>query len=115
MAQSRGLITRWSRPAAGLAVVALVLPEGPFRWAALLLAGATLVAAATRVPREAWRANVGLLIFLACAVGAIWAAEFFSLDERVTMWMLGVTGALLVGAVLAGAVRLLRQKDRGRS
>lgn len=112
MAQARGLITRWSRPAAGLAVVALVAPEGPYRWAALALAGATLVVAATRVPRQAWAANRALLVSLACAVGAIWVTEFFSLDERVTMWIVGLTGALLVGSILHGAVRILRQKDK---
>jgi len=88
-----------------------MVPDGVYRWAALALAGAALSIAATRVPRQAWAANMVLLISLACAVAAIWIAEFFSLDARVTTWMVGVTGGFLVGSIVFNAVRILRRKD----
>ena len=65
-------------------MIAVLAPAGAYRWAALALAGAALAVAATRVPREAWAANVGLVVCLGCAVGAIWVAEFFPLDQRIT-------------------------------
>lgn len=75
-------------------MIAVLVPAGAYRWAALALAlaGAALAVAATRVPREARAANVALVVCLGCAVGAIWVAEFFPFDERFTPWMLGVTG-----------------------
>lgn len=110
MTYTRGSITKWSRPAAACAVVALLVPDGAFRWAALAIAGVLLVIAATRVPRQAWAGHKLLLAALACATAAIWAAEFLPLSAGVTTWTVGVTAAVFVGVIVFSAVRLIRRR-----
>ena len=106
---ARGSITKWSRLAGVCALVALVVPDGAYRWTALSLAAVALVLASTRVPREAWAAHRLLLASLGCVVAAIWAAELLPLGADAAAWTVGVTGAVFVGVIVSGAVRLIRE------
>ena len=90
-----GSITKWSRLAIPFAVVALIVPDGVYRWTALSFAGVVLVIAATRVPREAWAAHTVPVAALGCVVAAIWAAALLPLSGTVTAWTVGVTAGCL--------------------
>ena len=109
----RGSITKWSRPAGACAVVALIVPNGAYRWTALSIAGVLLVIAATRVPRQAWGAHKVLLAALGCVIAAFLAAELLPLSAGVTAWTVGVTGGVFVGLIVFSAVRLIRRRNDG--
>ena len=113
MVYTRGSITKWSRPAGACAVVALIVPDGAYRWALLSLAGVLLVIAVTRVPRQAWGAHKLLLVAFGCVVAAILAAELLPLSPGATAWILGVTGGVFVGLIVFNAVRLMRRRKDG--
>ena len=113
MAYTRGSITKWSRLAGAFALVALIVPDGAYRWAALSIAGVLLIIAATRVPRHAWADHKLLLAAFGCVVAAILVTELFRLSAGVTAWTLGVTGAVFVGLVVFNAMRLLRRRKDG--
>lgn len=104
-----GPITKWSRLGFALAVVSNFLPEGPYQWAALSLAGVAMVIAGTYVPRQAWAAHKVLFGSLGCVVAALLAAEFLPLSAGVITWTVGVTGGVFVGVVVFSAVRLIRR------
>ena len=108
-----GSIAKWSRLAGACAVVALVVPDGAYRWTALSIAAVLLVFAATRVPRQAWGAHTVLVAALGCVIAAFLAAELLPLSTGVTAWTLGVTGGVFVGVVAFSAVRLLRKRKDG--
>ena len=108
-----GSITKWSRLAGACALVALIVPDGAYRWGALSIAGVALVLAATRVPRHAWAAHKLLFAALGCVIAAIWAAELLPLSTGATAWTAGVTGAAFVGVVVFSAVRLIRRLRGG--
>lgn len=113
MVYTPGSITKWSRLAIPFAIVALIVPDGAYRWAALSFAGVALVIAATRVPREAWAAHKVLVAALGCAVAAIWAAVVLPLSANVTTWTVGVTGGVFVAVIVFSAVRLIRRRRDG--
>jgi membrane-bound ClpP family serine protease len=108
-----GSITKWSRVAIPFAIVALIVPDGAYRWAALSIAGVLLIIAATRVPRQAWGAHKVLLAALGCVIAAFVAAELLPLSSGVTAWTVGVTGGVFVGVVVFSAVRLIRRRRDG--
>jgi hypothetical protein len=108
-----GSITKWSRLAGVCAVVALVVPDGAYRWTALSIAGVFLVIAATRVPRQAWRTHTVLVAALGCVIAAFLAVALLPLSTAVTVWTLSVTGGVFVGVVVFSAVRLLRKRKDG--
>ena len=109
----RGSITKWSRLAGVCVLLALIVPDGAYRWAALSLAGLAMVIATTRVPRQAWAAHKVLLAALGCVVAAIWAAELLPLSADLTAWTVGVTGGLFVAVIVFSAVRLIRRRRDG--
>lgn len=113
MVYTGGFITRWSRLGGACALVALIVPDGAYRWAALSLAGVALVIALTHVPRQAWAAHKVLFAALGCAVAAIWAAALLPLSAGATAWTVGVTGGVFVGVAVFSAVRLLRRRRGG--
>jgi len=108
-----GSMTKWSRPAGAFALVAVIVPDGAYRGAALSIAGVLLVIAATRAPREAWGAHKVLLAALGCVIAAFLAAELLPLSPGVTAWIVGVTGAVFVGVVVFNTVRLIRRRKDG--
>ena len=108
-----GSITKWSRLAGACGVLALVVPEGAYRWAALSIAGVLLVVAATRVPRHAWGAHKALLAALGCVIAAFVAAELLPFSPNITAWIVGVSGGVFVGVVVFSAVRLMRRQKDG--
>lgn len=110
MTYKPGSITKWSRLGGALALVSIVLPEGPFRWAALSLAIVACVIAATRVPRQAWRTHILLFGSLACVVAAMMASEVLDLSASVSAWTVGVTGVVFVGVTVVSALRLSRRR-----
>jgi hypothetical protein len=109
VAYTRGSITKWSRLAGAYALVAVIVPDGAYRWTALSIAGVLLVIAATRVPRQAWGAHKVLLAALGCVIAAFLAAELLPLSAGVTTWTVGLTGGVLVGLLVFSAVRLIRR------
>ena len=109
----RGSMTKWSRPAGACALIAMVVPDGAYRWAALSIAGLLLVIAATRVPRQAWGAHKVLLAALGCVIAAFLAAELLPLSAGVTAWTVGATGVVFVGVIVFSAVRLIRRRGDG--
>ena len=113
MVYARGSITKWSRLAGACAVVALIVPDGAYRWAALSIAGVLLVIAATRVPRQAWGAHKVLLAALGCVIAAILATELLPLSSGVTVWTVGLTASVFIGVVVFNAMRLLRKRKDG--
>ena len=108
---TRGSITKWSRLAGVFALVAIIVPDGAYRWAALSCAGVALVIASTRVPRQAWAANKAVVAALGCVVAAILAAEFLRFSAAATAWTVGVTGGVFVGVIVFKAVGLLRRRN----
>jgi len=108
-----GSITKWSRLGLAITVVAMFLPEGPYQWATLSLAGVAMVIAGTYVPRQAWAAHKVLFGSLGFVVAAMLAAEFLPLSAGVIAWTVGVTGAVFVGVVVFSAVRLIRRLRGG--
>jgi hypothetical protein len=105
-----GSITKWSRLAGVFALVAVIVPEGVYRWTTLSIAGGLLVVAATRVPRQAWGSHKVLLAALGCVVVAILAAELIPLGAAATAWTVGTTGAVFVGVVVFNALRMIRRR-----
>jgi hypothetical protein len=110
---TRGSITKWSRVGGVFALVAVIVPDGAYRWTALSIAGALLIVAATRVPRQAWGAHKVLLVALGCVIAAFLAAELLPLSSGVTAWTVGVTGGVFVGLIVSSAVRLIRRPRDG--
>jgi len=105
-----GSITKWSRLAIPFAIIAVIVPDGAYRWTALSIAGVFLIIAATRVPRHAWGAHKVLLGALGCVVAAFLAAELLPLSAGVTAWTVGVTGGVFVALIVFSAVRLIRRR-----
>jgi len=112
MAYTPGSIRKWGRLGSALTVVSIVLPEGALQWAALSLAMVAFVIAATRVPRDAWRAHTFLVGSLGCFVVAIFASALLDLSLNVTLWTVGVAAAVFVVAIVFSVVRLI-QRQRG--
>ena len=110
MVYTPGSITKWSRLAGVCALVAVIVPDGAYRWTALSIAGVLLVIAATRVPRQAWGAHKVLLAALGCVIAAFLAAELLPLSAGVTAWTVGVTGGVFIGLIVFSAVRLIRRR-----
>jgi len=106
-------ITKWSRLAGVFGIVAVIVPDGVYRWTALSIAGVLLVVAATRMPRHAWGAHKVLLTALGCVIAAFLAAEFLPLSADVTAWTVGATAVVFVGVVVFSAVRLIRRRGDG--
>ncbi len=103
-------ITKWSRLAGVCALIAVIVPDGAYRWTALSIAGVLLVIAATRVPRQAWVAHKVLVAALGCVIAAFLAAELLPLSAGVTAWTVGATAVVFVGVVVFSAVRLIRRR-----
>jgi hypothetical protein len=113
MVYTPGSITKWSRVAGAFGIVAVIVPDGAYRWTALSIAGVLLIIAATRVPRQAWGAHKVLLAALGCVIAAFLAAELLPLSAGVTTWTVAVTGGVFVAVIVFSAVRLIRRRGDG--
>jgi hypothetical protein len=112
MVNTLGSTTVWRWIATFFTVVAAIVPEGAYQWAALSIAGVALVIGLTRIPRHVWARHKALLMVLGCTLAAIWVSVFFPVSAGFTTWTVGVTGVAFVGVVVFSATRLIRRRAK---
>jgi len=102
----------WKRLAGASALVALLVPDGPYKWAALSIVAVALGIGLSRMPREVWTTHKLLIVALGCSIAAIWTSVLLPVSPGVTTWTVGLTGLVFVGVVVFSTVRLIRRNRK---
>lgn len=105
----------WTGIATICLLCALLVPEGVFRWALLILAFAVLVPAFAKVPRAFWYRYRVVVALGVCSIAAILASEAFDLDSTAFLWVIGILSGLFVTAAIVAAVGVIKSIRSGRA